>query len=417
MTGQAQEQAQEQKRPVVVISGIGPTAQMYSELDKTFDVAVFDQQAAQQIAGIVGKGVLCPRMGAGAPLVDRARNDSALIIGEIVNELPHLHYSLDGKEPKILSDMSTWLPGLTALHVPELLLSLRTLDAFIKEREVVAVIVHEDVTPRFRALALWARAHDIPSIHVPHGNCFARVRPDIHDTSVCDWILAASPYMRDWYTARGFVKRRIKVTGFPTWDRWLDITERIDQPHARRALHLDLDKPTLQFCTQWAQRTNFVDDHTAPEAMPHLALGAVQKLGWQMIWTLHPGDGKDHEQACANLAAAYRVPALVTRGHLALAIRAADVVLSAGPSNVLVEVGFCDRPPVVYPLRGYGFDGEPPYLAGMSVDETVTALERALDRGNWEQARAGFVRRYAYRNDGKASARAARQVRKIINSI
>ena len=410
MTGQEQEQ----KRPVVIVSGIGPTAQLYSELDKTFDVAVFDQQAAQQIAGIIGKGVMCPRLGAGTPLVDRARNDSALIIGEIVNELPHLHYSLDGKEPAALADMSTWLPGLTALHVPEILLSLRTLDAFIKERKIAAVVVHEDVTPRFRALALWAGARDIPAIHVPHGNCFARVRPDIHDTSVCDWILTASSYMRDWYAERGFPKRRIRVVGFPTWDRWANITERIDQAHARQALHLEPDKPTLHFCTQWAQRTNFVDDHAAPEAMVHFALGAVQKLGWQMIWTLHPGDGKDHEQACANLAAAYRVPALVTRGHLALAIRAADVVLSAGPSNVLVEVGFCDRPPLTYPLRGYGYDGEPPYLAGMSVDGTVAALERALGREDWERARDGFVKRYAYRNDGKATVRAARQIGKIV---
>lgn len=396
----------------VIISGIGPTQPLYKPLSKHFNVAVYDQASAQQLVSTAGEGVICPLMGATPVLHEKARNDAALLIGRVVGGLGDFSFSLDGTE---LVNWSTWLPGLVVGHFADIAMSLRSLDAYAKSEDVdvVGVITHEDVTPKFRTLALWARARDLPVIHVPHANCFAQVRPDIHDTSVADWILAASPYMRNWYVERGFSQERIRVVGFPSWDPWASVEP--DKKHARRVLHIESDKPVVALCTGWPQRTNFVDDHKTLEIATRLTLQAAREQGWQLIWKLHPGDMPEREQRCVNVAARCGVPALVTRDHLSLVMQAADVVLSVGPSNVLVEAGLVNRPPMLFDLRGYGFPDEPPWIVKLGQQGIIKAVEGVIAGDKWNKTRDKFVKHYAFRNDGKATKRAVRQIKRIFN--
>jgi len=392
----------------IIISGPKPTYQLFDGLGKHFTVAVYDQNAAAQLsAQRGGVGVMCPLNGAGPPLFAKARNDTAWLAADVAMNLPPENGSLP---PAHFDD---WLPGAALGHLSDVLMRLRVLDAFAETTQVVGIVTHEDVTPNFKALALWGKAKGVPVIHMPHGNCFAQVRPDIHDESVADWILATSRYMRDWYAERGFPKRRIRVVGFPSWDVWA--SDLPDRAFARRMYHLDgNDAPTLAFCTQWPQRTNLVDDHDVLEAAAHVTLAAAKREGWNVIWSIHPGDMRGREEEYAKLAAGYRVPAMVTRDHLAVTLSACDAVLSAGPSNVLVEAGLADRPVALFNLRGYGFDGEPPWKVELSVDSVASVVGPLMAGERWGAARDGFVKQYAYRNDGKATARAVRLVTRII---
>jgi hypothetical protein len=298
-------------------------------------------------------------------------------------------------------------------HLAEVVTYLRALDAYIKSEgvELAGVIVHEDITPRFRALAAWGKAQGVPVIHVPHNNCYLTQQPDIHDETIADWMLTASPYMREWYCKRGFPKERAKIIGFPPWDGWAknDMTKE----RARAVLNLN-DRPAVALCTGWAQTTNAIDDHSQAEAAAHITLQAARRENWQVIWKLHPGDAKGAEGRYGKLAAAYRVPTLVTRDHLAWVLSAADVVLSTGPSNVLVEAGIVGTPPALFPLRGYGFDRSPPWEVDLSVDSVVDVVGGLMAMPEWEYKRKRFVRRYAFKVDGKAAKRAARQIRGIV---
>lgn len=394
----------------VIISGVRPTFQLYEELSKHYDVAVYDQGAANQISAHYGRPVICPLNGAGTPLFDIARNDTAHLVARAVNRSIPLTFSTNGTQNSI----SDWLPGMSLAYTADVLVNLRTLNAYRENADIVGVIVHEDVTPRFRALALWANVNEIPLIHVPHGNCFATSQPDIHDETLADWILAASPYMRNWYAQRGFDRKHIKVTGYAAWDGWEQ--EKPDEQLARRILHLDKDKPTLALCTGWPQRTNLVDDHEMLNVASHVTMTAAQANGWQVIWKLHPGDAQGQEERCAKLMAGYGLDGIVTRDHLAMTFSASDVVLSVGPSNVLVEAGLFGKPPILFNLRGYGFDRTPPWVVEPSADSVTEVVGELLNGVEWSKKRAGFVRRYAHRNDGKATKRTVRAIRGIFDA-
>lgn len=395
----------------LVISGIRPTFQMYDALDKHFTVALYDQASAQQLSAQKGQPITCPASGAGPPLFFRSRNDVGLMMAQLIDRLPSFGASLDGVHPADPPD--SWIPAVALGNLPDVLAHLRIMDAYADTTNIVGIVLHEDVTPKYKALALWGKARGIPVIHVPHANCFIQTRPDVHDESVSDWILATSPYMREWYKDRGFKADCIKIVGFPAWDGWADF--QVDKGIARRVLQLDEDKPVITFCTGWPQRTNIVDDHDMLEAAASITLSTVKDNDWQMIWKLHPGDAPEQEARCTKMAASYRVPAAITRDHLQLSIRAADLVLSAGPSNILVEAGLCDRAPALFNLRGYGFASEPPWIVDLTADSLRDAVESALEGSEWTKMRGGFVRRYAFRNDGKATKRAARQIKRIVS--
>lgn len=398
----------------IIITGVGPTRTLFAELDKIYDVAVYDQGHAQQLAHAHGgRDVKCPMNGAQQALFEKARNDAAIMTADVVKVAKQgLSFSLNGNKPQSLK-VESWLSGLMMAHLVDLYVNMRVLDAYVENTEISGIVVHEDVTPKFRALALWGKARSIPVIHIPHNNCYATVRPDIHDQSVADWILASGPYMRDWYAARGFSKERIKITGYPGWDDWADVP--LDRARARATLHIEPEETVVTLCTGWPQRTNFVDDHSMTEAMVHLTMDAARDEGWRIIWKLHPGDVQGQEQHGANFAARYGLDAIVTRDHLPYAIKAADVVVSTGPSNVLVEAGLGNVPPALFNLRGYAFDRTPPWVIEPNKEAIKATVNKLVSSDEWAKKRAAFVRRYAFRDDGKAGERAMRQIKRIIN--
>ena len=172
--------------------------------------------------------------------------------------------------------------------------------------------------------------------------------------------------------------------------------------------------PTVTLATGWPQRTNFVDDHGMTEAASHLVLAAAKREGWQVIWKMHPGDAQGQEERYAKLAAMYRVPTVVTRDQLPYALLATDVIISTGPSNVLVEAGINGTPPALFNLRGYGFEGEPPWVIEPSEEGVIDTVDRLTNSSDWRDSKRAFIRRYAFKADGKSGKRAVRQIKGII---
>ncbi len=392
----------------ILISGPNTTFKLYEELSQHFEVAVYTRQIAEQLSIETGQPIVCPAGSVTPSLVDVARNESTLMAADVVvglNSVP----GVNGSVP----DYGAWLPGLAMNQFGEAIVNIQTLDAWASETDLAGVVVHEDVTANYKTLALWAKAQGVPVIHVPHNNCYAQ-EVDIHNESVSDWILASSPYMQDWYVGRGFDENKIKMVGFGPWDHWADAKSLLDRDHARRVLHIDDDKPVVTFCSSWAQRTNFVDDHTGLERAMALILRAAKRKDWTLVWKLHPGEQQGAEQHYQNVLAAHRVRGLVTRAHLPYALAVADVVVSAGPSNVLVEAGLMDRPLALFDLRGYGFEGAPPWSIGESVDSAIETVDSLLDGKEWKKHKTAFLRRYAGKVDGKATKRTAKAIGKIL---
>lgn len=399
--------------PVVLLSGGPATRPLVEPLTEHCHVAIFDAGVFNEMKPQV-EALMCPATGARPQLQVKAANDAAFLTSHVVTALPEmatLHRNgtgPDGTEP------DSWLPALVMNVTAALAFDLRVLEAFCELFDVRCVVTHEDVTPRFKALALFAKSQGIPAIHIPHANHFIQVRPDVHDTSICDWMLARSGWMRDWYVARGYPRRRIQVVGSPALDRWEKVRRKISREHARAVLDLKDDETVVLYCTSWPQTTNLVDDHSAKAKADVAMLEAARANGWRLIWSLHPGDRPEWQQNYAELSRQHNVPALVVRGHLPYTARAADVVVTIGPSNVLVEGALAGVPPVTIPLRGYDYPATPPWRARPTVKSIGDTVRRVLENPvAWENSREQFIKRFAYQSDGKATERAVAAILKI----
>ena len=403
----------EKEKPIILLSGGRTTQPLAKLLAERFRIAVFDQNAASSFTVQIEE-VLCPEKGAKPQLDATATNDAAILTARIVNALPALpqKFAVDGvASPALSENLSGWLPGLSLTLLSTLARDVRVLETFCNGLDVRCVVTHEDVTPRFRAMVLYAKTRGIPTVHVPHANHFCHTRPDIHDECVSDWILAASPWMRDWYAERGYPRDRIKVTGCPNWDRWQETNAKVSKEHARTVLHLPQDKPVVLYCTSWPQTTNLIDDHALKERADAAMLAAAKAQGWQLVWSLHPGDPPEWQQAYAQLAKEAGVPAVIVRGHLSHTARAADVLVMLGPSNVAIEAGIAGCPTVTIPLRGYGYPDEPPWRAEPTAQSIAEVAGRVIDNPDeWANRKDWFVRQFAGDADGKATERVVKAI-------
>lgn len=412
----ANENDKQDNRPAILLSGGRTTQPLAGALAEHYQLAIYDQGSLGHFLTQV-EHVMCPINGAGEGLKSRATNEAAQLSASVSANMGPLgqRFIVPGVEAEMLGEgVNTWLPGLAMTILSSLALDLRALEAFMAQVPVAAVVTHEDVTPKFRAMVLYAKARELPTIHVPHANHFCHVRPDVHDMCLSDWLLAASPWMRDWYVKRGCPAEQVRVVGCPNWDAWPKICRDISKEHARLVLKMDESAPTVMYCTSWSQNTNLIDDHTVKPRADVAVLEAAKREGWQLIIKLHPGEPAQWVQKCAELAKEHGVPAVVTKQHLHYTVRAADVVVAVGPSNVLVEAGLADRPPVVIPLRGYEFGGVPPWKAQPKVDAIVSAVNMLLKKPDmWQANRSKFVKRYAHRNDAGATARVIEAILEI----
>ena len=75
-------------------------------------------------------------------------------------------------------------------------------------------------------------------------------------------------------------------------------------------------------------------------------------------------------------------------------------------------------PSAFAPLKGsaprYGFDGEPPWVIEPDKESVQHVITQLRDGSEWDEKRAGFIRRYAFKADGKSGKRTARQIKGII---
>ena len=60
------------------------------------------------------------------------------------------------------------------------------------------------------------------------------------------------------------------------------------------------------------------------------------------------------------------------------------------------------------------FDTEPPWVVEPDVDSIASIINSLLDGEKWALTKDKFVRRYAHRNDGKATKRVVRQIKRIV---
>lgn len=265
------------------------------------------------------------------------------------------------------------------------------------------VVLHNDIEPATRLVALWARTRGIPCLHVPHAIYVDHpwrgpLGTDIHDVVTADHIAAAGPFQAEWYRARSN-DAEIRVTGAPRWD-WI-ASWNVSKEKARRLLHIPDSSPVLTYATSWAQKTSKRGSEIDPFFWFQEFLKAVEELPIILIVKLHPSaqDGQRYVEAVLKS----NVRAVITAAHLPYVLTASDLVVVFGPSNVVLEAAALGVPVLChlapFPIKGVRWIEKPDGEMIMSLllgteplpKDRVTAFTGPLD-GHATERVAAWVR-------------------------
>jgi len=321
-----------------------------------------------------------------------AANETARMLGELHSAQWDFQRFSERLPHDLNSRLPQWWPGYILTHAQGLAQRIASLEVVSQKYEVSGLVLHEDVAPDTRSMALWARARGIPTIHVPHANCHLRddAGPDIHRETRTDWLAASGAYAADWYARQGFPREQITVVGAPQWDAlYEDVT---DRDSARRIFGFEAGDTVLVYATTWAQTTGlrggWQDEHEAGLAA---VLSLAKEMSAALVIKIHPNDQQGSEDIFAERMKAAEIHGRVTRQHNAFALRAADVFVAQGPSNMCVEAAIMGTPACYIQTEGFDYSHALPFRC--APDGLSQAARLALEsRGDplWQD----FIRFY-----------------------
>lgn len=420
------EQTVNNKKPVIVLSGGRSTEPLMDALGKDYALAFLYPPAAQQAAN---KGITVVNLDQWATPETRAA-----AINEALHQTEGIWPAFEnGHLPKLfeqtlmqngiagptaadgLGDMlKGWFPEKVFQSVSRTIFRLMIWHNLNQAHNVRACVTHEDVAEETKSMVAYFRGQGIPTIHVPHAvymNIWRGApREDIADELTAEWIACAGPFQRAWYIERGANPTKTIVTGLPQWDKW---QKQMDRTWSRQALNLPMDKPVVVYASSWAQATSALGMHDAIDwaYRSFLALAKENEKRWTAFIKLHPSADQASAKMHVDLVRECGLKAAVTPHYLEMVLGAADLVVSAGPSNILIEAAMLGVPGVSV----FGYDDDhavitcDPSTIGKAVKQGLSPLWRE----KFKDIRPRFLAKYAGPADGKATERVLKLVKEI----
>lgn len=277
------------------------------------------------------------------------------------------------------------------------------------------VVVHNDVDPMQRLIALWAKGNGVPCLHVPHAIYIDEIDrgpigSDIHDIVTASHLASSGDYQSQWYKKRGMRPENIRETGIPALNKQV---VGMHKGRSSRLLGLNPSLPTVTYASSWRQDTNLLGCHNGVDewyegildAMKLFPVGSVQ-----LIVKTHPNSPA--LQVHMEMAKAKDVRCLVTATHLEPVLGASDLLISYGPSNIIIEAAFLVGPRLSC-THGYQLNQEI-YKFGEDVNvpaiaESIKALLSTprLDYNN-------FRSMYCRYSDGRNNERIVQYIEDIV---
>ena len=379
----------EEKRPVLLMAGNHTTQPLWKPLSEHFDICLVHPQMAQVMMDLRIPGGFGIHQYMSAEIQENAINIAYKIAAKLhePSNCDALSYRIDrafsvakqGVPSNFLSPyVNEWFPGMLGEHVKNHVVIMGMIDRLLSERKVVGCIVHEDVTPDMRAMVMYCRHRGIPTIHVPHANCFyIGDKWDIHTESISDYILASGEYAKGFYSHWGYLEDKIIITGMPQWDKWYEASLP-PKPEARRVLGIPTDDEfVLIYASSWTQTTGmrgrFEDELNDSLGM---AIEAAKELPATLCVKMHPGEPQNNEQVYLNAMNAAGTEGFVTRQFAEYVLSAGDVVLAHGPSNFCCQASAVGMPCAYIGTEDFAFPFPGP--VAVSWENATHAVRMAL---------------------------------------
>jgi hypothetical protein len=328
----------------------------------------------------------------------------------LITKLSTTELDTIGLTPAVSNWLDDNLPAHVYQRVGEMALAVQALD----RAQPKLVIVHNDVEPLLRLLALWAKSRGVPCLHIPHAVYIDNdgrgpAGTDIHDLITASDIIASGPYQAAWYQERGMSERYIHTTGLPQHD----VLSNLNLSHevACKLFHFTPQRPVIMYFSSWRQDTSLLGCHDGVEESYEAFLDAMHELPeLQVIIKCHYHS--DNVQYHIDKAKAKNVPCTITKDHLEVAMTAADMVITYGPSNVLLEAAALGGRSLLMIGDKTAFANDPEIrrcnpISSEIVDQIKQSLAAPIPYVS------NITRKYMVGPDGKATERAEAIVRTL----
>lgn len=257
--------------------------------------------------------------------------------------------SLDPNYPALhVPELSQWMPNATYETMLYAIGRIIALERIVEEHGIDGVLIHEDVSTDGRMVAELGHQRGVRVVHIPHANYFISPSDgDIHASTRAHALGVYGPYMREWFIKAGVDPAIITVIGAAHWDKMYEENERLTVEHARNCLGLSMDKLVYNYAASWAQDTNaWGRGEDDLQDSLRWVLDAAQAADVQLILKLHPHQPQTMAEVYANIAKEAGVKTVITSHYTSHTLKAADVVITQGSSNLAVEAGIMETPVV-----------------------------------------------------------------------
>jgi hypothetical protein len=309
------------------------------------------------------------------------------------------------------TDTAGWLMGFTLRRAFEMTQRIMALEHLKESRELSGILLHEDITGGANFIAQWARANEVPCVHVAHGGYGRReaypgqdwdphlkLRADV----VCVWNEAQQAS----YLRQGAAPASVRLTGAGIMDHWFDIVP--DKRWAKEMFGLDPDRPVLTWLGDFA---TFSIDSVAKQIDAGFAtICEAMKLlsDWQFIVRPHPGQHPWMQEWHAKMLKEHDMHGTIVMGdYMELIAQASDVFYTATGSTACVEASIVGTPTVV---TADSLKDDPFYIwaeAGnpQALTDAIKVCRGREKTGEWRDAKNKALYELCWLADGKATER------------
>ena len=372
-------------RPTLLITSNHTIQPLWVGLSEFYDLCIVGQQAP--LATDMGLEGAFPLVKYVNPDIQEAAINESYRVAAKLHE-PEMSGSLvervSGASEQLQRDkVGRWWPAFAGERVRQIAMLIGMIEGLIAERQVAGCIVHEDVTPEMRAMVMFCKARGIPTIHIPHANCFyVGEKWDIHTESIADYIAASGTHAKEFYEKWGY-KGAAKIVGSPQMDKWYGVGP--TRKESREVLGIGENDFVIIFATSWWQLTSARSrfDVEYNESLQQM-LKAAKEMKATLVIKMHPGESQGKENFYVEQMKASGVNGCVTHSYNEYVLRAGDVLISHGPSNICVEAAILGLPCGYFPTEDFGFDGGPIAIDGqMDVVGAIETTGRVV-AGKWD---------------------------------
>ena len=279
-------------------------------------------------------------------------------------------------------DIAQWFPNATYESLIYAIGRIIALERIVAEHGIDGVLTHEDVSMDGRVLAQLGANHGVHVVHLPHANYFiSPTDGDIHASTRAGALGVYGEYMKDWFIQAGVDPDIITVVGAAHWDKMYAESEKISKEHARRCLGLDPDKQVYTYASSWAQDTNAWGrgEEDLLDSM-RWVLETARNNDVELVLKLHPHQPKASAEKYAELSATAGIAIKITSHYNAHTLKAADVVITQGSSNLAVEAGIMGVPVVEMFQPGTRYPAKYD-IPGTWGDDLDIQIERTMVEG------------------------------------